>query len=324
MSGTSWINLDQSFSKSFRQRQRENERTKRIRRDIASNKNVDIEDDNSQENFPDNSNLTSVSPKRRKITSLGNITNHPQQDSSEESVEYNPDDTQPPPTEVKTKIKPTIPLSSSTRIIRPFSTINPASSSGWKTIEKSFTENTNLTDSILDSSDSDESSPLTSLPLDTMIDECSTDSSQIPSLVVQESIIEAQDSLTPPAEPFQMNIPNKLRKKRKVPCVKGGMVERLTKCLSKSKSNLLFWQHHRSAELVSPGTIICIDRVEKTYGRTLIHTTVNNTPTIFCVDPEAPQLQKDDIVEVEFDRGRSCKTDTHNLYPYVNQVLHVK
>lgn len=321
MNNSSWIKLDQSFSKSIHVR---SNRNKRILREVLPTNISKIEDDSSQEADP--CHLISPSRKKRKIKPLDSVTINIQGDSSNDTcdVEYNPDGTELDYTTNK-KIKPIIPFSLSTSLSRQLSTCIPTSSakshswSTWKTFPKT-TADINITNTIDDSpSDSDESSSQ-HLPVDTMIDECSTDASQKPSQVVQ-TLIETEESITPPVQPFIVNIKNKYPKKRKVRMVKGGLVERLTKSLSKSKSNLSFWQHHRSAELVKPGTLVTVNRVENTYGRILIYTKVNNEATIFSLCSNGFEVEKDDIIEVEFDGCQPYKTNSHVLYSYVDKTL---
>lgn len=332
---SSWIKLDQSFSKSVQMR---NSRNKRIHREAVNVNISDIEDDSSQENYPSDSNPLPV--KIRKMKPLENVTINHRGDNSDDSceVEYNPDGTQLNITGAKSKFKALLPFSVSATKSRPLSvsatmsrrlstsiptnTSKLHSWSTWTTFPKT-TEDINLSNSIDDSTtDSDESSA-PQPNNNTIIDECSTDSLRKPSQIPLESMIETQESITPPIEPF-LNTTNKLSKKRKVRMVKGGMVERLTKCLSKTKSNLSFWQHHRSIELIKPGTLVTIGHVEKTYGRILLHTKVNNEAAILCLCSGSLEVKRGDIIEVELENCQSYKTDTHVLYTYVDQVLQIK
>lgn len=312
---SSWIKLDQSFSRL----ERKNNRTKRIHCE------PNIEDDSSQENCNFSS---SSSMKKRKLKPLENLTIETQEDSSDEcgSVEYNPDGFQLPNIE-KRKIKPTLPfVTSAAPLPRQFTASHSTSTTklhpwqSWASIPKS-NDDMQLLSKIDDSlTDSDEGSSQ-----DTVIDESSTDSSPIQSQIViqQETLIETQDSITPPVEPFLTNT-SKLPKKRRVRMVKGGMVERLKKCLSQAKSNVLFWHHHRSAELIAPGTLVNVNRVEKTYGRILIHAKVDDKETIFCFCSRSLEIQEGDAIEVQFDIDRCYETDTHVLYSYVDKVLPIK
>lgn len=145
-----------------------------------------------------------------------------------------------------------------------------------------------------DSSISDKSST------HTLIDESSTESliMQSPISQQQETIMETQDSITPPVAPFIATTVNP-PKKRKLRVKKGGMVEQLMKVLSQAKSNLLFWQHHRSAELIPPGSLVTVNRVESTYGRTLIHTTVNDVDTIISFCSKTLVVHEGDVIEVD-------------------------
>lgn len=310
---SSWIKLDKSFSK-FDKR---NHRSKRIHSEIVP---INIEDDSSQENYD----LNFSSPvKKRKMEPLENITIDNQSDSSDENceVEYNPDGVHLPTTE-KRRIKPKLPFvtSSSHKQSNIHSTNTTNSANNWKTTWILTPKpKEDLSCKIEDSlSDSDEPSTVE----DTMIDESSTDSSLMQSqkTEVQETMIETQESITPPVAPF-IATTTKVPKKRKIRMVKGGMVERLNKSLSQAKSNLLFWHHHRSAELIPSGTIVTVNRVESTYGRTLIHTKVNNEKTIFCLYSKSLKVQDGDVIEVNFDIDRSYKSDTQVLYAYVDKVL---
>lgn len=282
---SSWIKLDQSFSKV----QNRNDRQKRIHQDVQA---ASIEDDSSQESF-------SFSPKKkRKLEPLANVTITNLADSSEEScdVDYDPDGVQLPTTKIG-KPKPTLPIITSTMQPQQSSTSN---------IEHSST-------------DSDEPSTQ-----DTVIDESSTDGSMITSQIdrQQETLIETQESITPPVQPFLAN--TKCPKKRKVRMIKGGMVERFKKCMSQARSSVSFWHHHRSAELIASGAAVTVHRVENTYGRILIHTKVNDEETIFCLCSKSLDVQTGDIIEVKLDSDRSYKTDTHVLYAYVDKVLLIK
>lgn len=313
----SWIKLDQSFNKL----EKRNDRNKRMRRDITT---ANIEDDSSQENT--DLNFSSSSAKKRKLQPLENCTIENPVDSSDEcsDVDYNPDGGQLPNTE-KRKIKQTLPFVSSTALTNPpsashsTSTNNSHSWKSWMAIPK-LKENVScqIEESLTDDSDPATPPGSSSSTPDTIIDESSTDSSQIAQQ--QETMIETQESITPPVAPFIATTTNP-PKKRKVRMVKGGMAERLKKSLSQAKSNLLYWHHHRSAELISPGTIVTVDRVENTYGRILIHTKVNDEDTIFSLCSRSVEVHEGDTIEVQFDLDRSHKTDTHVLYSYVDKVL---
>lgn len=315
---SSWIKLDKSFASLTT-----NKQNKRKYEDIVST----IEDDDSSQDSCDLN--ASLRNKKQKIKPLANLSIVNEDDSSEESseeVEYNPDGTVLPDIGNR-KIKPMLPIVSSTVLpnqsSKNYSTskskVNP--SKIWTNIPKSKDEN-NLANRIDDSlTDSDEGTVIN----DTVIDESSTDSSMKISQVSQqqETLIDTQHSITPPVQPF-LATAFKGPKKRRVRIVKGGMVERLKKSLSKAKSNLLFWQHHRSAELIEPGTIVTVKRVENTYGRILIHADINNVKTIFCLCSSSLEVREGDIIEVNFDIDRSSKTDTHVLYSYVDKVLLIK
>lgn len=242
---SSWIKLDQSFSKL----ERRNNRNKRIQ---DNNVCANIEDDSSQEDCD----LSSSSPtKKRKLKPLENLTIENQVDSSDESceVDYNPDEIQLPNAK-KRKEKPKLPMISSTALLHKSPTTshstNTTITQPWKacvTVPKSG-DAFDLTSKIEDTpTDSDESSSA-----DTVIDESSTDSSLMTSQITQqqETKIDTQESITPPVAPFILTT-TKLPKKRKVRVVKGGMVEQLKKSMSKAKSNLLFWHNHRSVELIA-------------------------------------------------------------------------
>lgn len=324
MNRSSWIKLDQSFSKSRHVR---SNRNKRILREVMLTNISNIEDDSSEEDDP--SDLVSPSIRKRRLKPLDNVRINTQGESSNDTceVEYNPDGIELNYTSNR-KIKPILPFSLSASLPRQLSTDTPSNSakshswSTWKTFSKP-TEDKNISNSIDESlTDSDESSNQ-NLPVGTMIDECSTDASQRPSQVVQ-TMIDTEESITPPIQPFLVNNKNKFPKKRKVRMVKGGLVERLTKCLSKAKSNLSFWQHHRSAELVKSGTLVDVKRVENTYGRVLIHTEVNNEATIFSFCSNAFEVEKDDIIEVEFDDFQAYETNSYVLYSYVDKALQIK
>lgn len=315
---SSWIKLDKSFSKFL------SNRNKRAYHDVVP---INIEDDSSQDSCDLNSTITTINTttstttKKRKFEPLANVTITNQIESSEESsdVEYDPDGVQLP-NAVKRRTKSTLPIvtssalphqSSSSHSTTSTTTLHPWTS---KTIDE-----VNLTSNIEDpATDSDD---LMSTP-DTVIDESSTDSSLIKSQVSQqqESMIETQESITPPVKPYLVTT-NKFPKKRKLRMVKGGMVERLSKSLSQTKSNRTFWHHHRSIELIASGTLVTVNRVENTYGRRLIHTKVNDEFTIFCLCSRSLDVRKGDVIEVKLDVDRSMKTDTHVLYAYVDKVL---
>lgn len=310
----SWIKLDQSFSKL----EKRTDRNKRMRRDTVT---VNIEDDSSQEHT--DLNFSSSSAKKRQLKPLENCTIVNPVDSSDEcsDVDYNPDGGQLPNAE-KRKIKPKLPFVASTALTHPPSANHSTSTNNllsWKTSMDNPKLNENVSCQIEDSL-TDDSDPA-STP-DTIIDESSTDSSVMQSQIAQqqETMIETQESITPPVAPYIATTTNP-PKKRKVRMVKDGMAERLKKSLSQAKSNLLYWHHHRSAELVSPGTIVTVDRVENTYGRILIHAKVNDEDTIFSLCSRSLEVREGDTIEVQFDVDRSHKTDTHVLYSYVDKVL---
>lgn len=314
---SSWIKLDQSLSK-FQNR---NNRNKRIHHDAVP---TNIEDDSSSQ---ESCNLNLSSRKKRKLEPLANVKITNQEDSSDEfcDVEYDPDGTLLP-TAGKRKTKSTLPIIASKVLPPPQSSTSHATTSTtklhpwttWMTIPKSNDEinkSSNIEDSPTDSDPDELSTP------DTVIDESSTDSSLIKSQVArqQETMIETQESITPPVAPYLAD--TKFSKKRKVRMIKGGMVERLKKSMSQAKSNLSFWHHHRSAELITSGTLVTVNRVENTYGRILIHTKVDNEETIFCLCSRLLDIQQGDVIEVKLDVDRSYKTDTHVLYSYVDKVL---
>ncbi|KAG4071631.1 hypothetical protein HA402_011785 [Bradysia odoriphaga] len=314
---SSWIKLVDSSSSVIEKRR---SRHKRTHRDSVP---AIIDDDSSDENCDLSS---SVSPKKRRVLPLESLTIENENDSSDDccDVDYNPDGVVLPKTEQK-KIKATLPMVVSRSVTNQPSTSHSSSKSRskswitWTTTPKSNNES-NLTVEIDDSiSDSSESST------HTLIDESSTDGSLMQSPIVdeQETVIETQESITPPVAPFIASTTN-LPKKRKIRTKKGGLVERLRKVLSQAKSNVLFWQHHRSADLIPPGEIVTVDRVENTYGRKLIHTTVNGVPTIFSLCSRSVDVGEGDVIEVEFDNEHLYKTDSHNLYSYVDKVAIIK
>ncbi len=320
---SSWIKLIDHFNKTGK---RKVDRSKRLHREIETTTNIE-DDDSSQENFELTS-TTSSSVKRRKVKPLENLTIENAADSSDEccDVEYNPDGNHLPSAE-KRKIKKKLPVvvtstSHQSSIISDCTT----ESQTFTTTSKSNAEKANspleidesLSDS--DSTISDKSST------HTLIDESSTDSSIIQSPIVQqhETMIETQDSITPPVAPF-IATTVKLPKKRKLRVKKGGMVERLQKSLSQAKSNLLFWQHHRSAELIPPGILVTVSRVENTYGRTFIHTKVNDEEIKFIFCSKTLVIEEGDVIEVKLDTDRGyVAIDNCVMYPYVDKVLLIR
>lgn len=312
---SSWIKLIDPSSSTIDKR---SNRNKRIHRHSMP---AVIEDDSSDESCDLSA---TVSPKRRRILPLENLTIKNVEDSSEDcyDVDYNPDGIALPETEQK-KIKETLPvvavrpatnqLSHSARNSKSNSwiswTANPKPNDEFSLIE--------IEDSVSDSSESS---------THTLIDESSTDGSLMQSQIVdeRETAIETQESITPPVAPFIASSTTNVPKKRKVRPKKGGLVEQLRKSLSQAKSDVLFWQHHRSADLIPPGILVSVDRVENTYGRILIHANVNGKPTIFSLCSRTVTVAEGDLIEVEFDSEHLYVTDSRNLCSYVDKVTVVK
>lgn len=299
---SSWIKLvDQSFSKVVTSK---NHRNKRPFRSISP---ANIEDDSSQESCNPKSTLP-VKKQKLETLSIERATN-----SSDEctDVEYNPDAIELPNI-TNRKPMPTLPIITcvSSAVHTQPSTSRGTNTTGlfsWTNMQRTKTDTIQIEDSL---SDSDAK---------TLIDE-SSDSSPSSASNRNETVIETQDSITPPVAPFVPDA-NKEPKKRKVRMIKGGMVEQLKKTLSHAKSNVLFWQHHRSVDLVPSGTIVTVNRVEHTYGRILIHSKVGGADTIFSLCSKLTDVREGDVIEVDFDSEHKHMTDTHVFYPYVDKVL---
>lgn len=125
------------------------------------------------------------------------------------------------------------------------------------------------------------------------------------------------------------SLPKKRAKTRKN--VKGGLVERLNKVLSGVKSDFSYWMNERASNLVGPGEKLRIDKMERSYGRILLHCSsiepdknCDTTTTILCVDPafkKLPKMQIGNVIEVGFDAPGYANHDGANFYPQMSKIL---
>lgn len=67
------------------------------------------------------------------------------------------------------------------------------------------------------------------------------------------------------------NFTPKDKKLTKLKGIKGGLLERLTKAISRSKSDYSFWMNERSVDLIEPGDKLCITKIEQSYGKILLY-----------------------------------------------------
>lgn len=67
------------------------------------------------------------------------------------------------------------------------------------------------------------------------------------------------------------NFTPKDKKLTKLKGIRGGMLERLTKAISRAKSNYSFWLNERSVDLIEPGDKLCIKKIEQSYGKVLVY-----------------------------------------------------
>lgn len=114
--------------------------------------------------------------------------------------------------------------------------------------------------------------------------------------------------------------------------VKGGLVERLNKVLNSTKSEYMFWLNERTSNLIEAGEKMRIDKIERSYGRILLHCSsvmVEKAPltkavNILCVDPafkKLPALQIGKIIEVTLDCHKYTINSELHFYPQVWKIL---
>lgn len=125
----------------------------------------------------------------------------------------------------------------------------------------------------------------------------------------------------------QIPLIQKTQKRQKV--MRGGLADMLQRSIRKSKSNYAFWQNERQSTLAAPGERVLIEKIERSYGRILVHCTQlddngSGDVKIFCLDPESkklPFLSIGKTIEVEFDIN-GYRLDSHTLcYSNVNNIL---
>lgn len=125
-----------------------------------------------------------------------------------------------------------------------------------------------------------------------------------------------------------VRLPNKRPKTRKH--VKGGLVERLNKVLSSTKSEYSFWMNERTSNLIEPGTKMRIDKMESSYGRVLLYCsnvggqTESNIVNVLCIDPSfkrLPVLQIGKIIEIGLDCCGYAIGNNSSFYPQVSKIL---
>lgn len=123
---------------------------------------------------------------------------------------------------------------------------------------------------------------------------------------------------------------NTMRRTRSKKVVKGGLLERLNKVLNSNKSDYSFWMNERTSNLIEPGDKMRIDKIEKSYGRILLHCcnvdgrVDSNIVNILCIDPsfkKLTMLQVAKTIEVGFDSYRYLIKDNTYFYPHVTKIL---
>lgn len=109
--------------------------------------------------------------------------------------------------------------------------------------------------------------------------------------------------------------------------MKGGLVEQLNKALNKDKSDYSFWMNERKSNLVAAGEKMRIDKMERSYGRILLHCT-RAEPTqftyILCIDPAFKRMSSLEIgktIEIGLDTARYQITSQSYFYPNVTKIL---
>lgn len=138
---------------------------------------------------------------------------------------------------------------------------------------------------------------------------------------------------SPDATTYSTSNISPIEKRRRKPA-KGSQEERLAIILNKSKSNFAFWQNDRRSNLVSQGEIVQIEKIENSYGRSLVYgLAANGDKIVFCIDPDSKLLRrlrdnntgmlKKPTLEIQFEANGYllCGSDNVIAYPFLEKVL---